>query len=650
MHWNVSTQVSIFTTMIYMIIFVIVITSKPLNRLRRIFAFYLLAMASWSTSAFLSTSGLVSVLPWFRVMAASPIAMMLFIYLFVQSLFGLRPKIARTMVLYGIIAIAVTMFTDIVVQEAYLTDAGQLFYQLGTYFWFIAVPGYFLMILSVIELVRGYNSSLDANHRNRIRYLLIGLIITILASFINFTEYGNYPFDMAANAVTAMLIAYAILRHQLLDIRVVVRLGLLYSLTTALFGLIYYLSVSFALYLSQLILGQEVFIISIIVGALSAFLLSPLRNQIQIWIDRLFYREKYNAGLMLQQLSQTTASLLGLDKITNMILKEVMGALHIERGAILITGTESNNFRVIMEQGEEEKILTGFRSDHPVIKWISQNNKPLSMNELSLNPTFKSLWGEEKEELEEFRAELFIPLNSKGNFVGLMILGPKRSSQPYTLDDQIILSTLANQTAVAIENARLYDELEETFVQTISALANAIDVRDTYTSSHSQRIADWAAAVARHLDCTPGEIKKIYWGGLLHDIGKIGIPDEILNKSTRLNKAEWEIIKKHTLIGAKLVAPMKKISDVAPIIEYSHERFDGLGYPHGCKGKEIPLGARIISVVDAYSAMRDDRPYKKSMSKIKAIEEIEQNSGTMYDPEIVRAFLFLLDSGQIMIS
>lgn len=604
-------------------------------------------MIAWSITAFMSTSGVATVLPWFKAMAASPIVMMLSIYFFVQTLFGLRPKLARIMILYGIIAIGITLKTDIVVQKAFLNETGELFYLLGPFFWVVAVPGYILMILSIVELVRGYQTSLDIDQRNRIRYLLLGLVITSLASFVNFTKFGKYPVDVAANGLTAMLIAYAILRHQLLDIRVVVRLGILYSVITAFFGLVYYLSISIVSFLSQLIVGQEILIISIIVGAFSAFFLSPIRNQVQIWIDRIFYREKYNAGLMLQKLSETTASLLDLDQLTDLVLRELMKTLHIEGSAILVKESDGTNFSVIAELGPNQKVLSDFRADHPIIVWLSKNYQTISKKELIFNPTFKSLWTNEKMELEKFQAELFVPLNAKGEFVGVLIVGPKRSSQPYTQDDKLILSALANQTAVAIANARLYDELEETFVQTISALANAIDIRDTYTSSHSQRIAKWAAAVGRSLDFSPEEVRILYWGGLLHDIGKIGIPDKILMKTTKLNASEWEQIKKHTLLGASLVAPIKKISKVAPIIEYSHERFDGLGYPHGIKGNDIPIGARIISVVDSFSAMRDERPYKKPFSYEKAVDELKQNSGSMYDPNIVEAFINILETNEV---
>jgi len=647
MHWNANTLVSIFATLLYGAILALVLFSKPRNRLRIIFSYYLLAMGIWSICAFFSTSGLVRVLPWFKAMVTAPIAMMLSIFFFVQNLFGLRSKFKIPMLFYGLFAIIITFTTDIVVQDAYLNQAGELFYRFGSFFWVVAIPGYILMLSSVVELVRGYNTSLDENHRNRIRYLFLGLMITILVSFVNFTELGTYPIDIAANGITALLIAYAIMRHQLLEIRVVLRFGLLYSLTTAIFGLAYYLSISLVLFLSHRIIGQELFGISLIVGALSGFLLSPIRNQAQIWIDRLFYREKYNANLMLQRLSQTTASLLDLEKITNMILDEVMDTLHIESATILINHSENDNVEIIAEKGKGKGILKKIRKDHPIIRRIKEHNKILTRNELLIYPIYKSLWDIEWKELEDFQAELFIPLHAKGEFVGSLIVGPKLSRQPYTRDDHLILSTLANQTAVAVDNARLYEELEQTFIQTISALANAIEIRDTYTSVHSQKIADWAAEIARYLGYSPDEVRKIYWGGLLHDVGKIGIPDEILKNPSKFNNKEWEIMKTHPIIGAKLISTINKISDVAPIVEHSHERYDGLGYPHGKKGDDIPIGARIISVVDAYSAMRDVRPYKEAISTKKAINEIKNNSGTMYDPEIVDAFLYLFVSKKI---
>ena len=239
---------------------------------------------------------------------------------------------------------------------------------------------------------------------------------------------------------------------------------------------------------------------------------------------------------------------------------------------------------------------------------------------------------------------MFIPLNTKGELVRFIVVGSKRSEQSYSHDDEVTLSTLANQTAVVIENARLYEDLESTFVQTVVTLANAIDMRDTYTSSHSQQIAEWAAQTARLMGHTDQEIQAVYWGGLLHDIGKIGIPDSILNKPGKLDADEWHIIKQHTVHGAQLVSSIKKLENIAPIIEYSHERYDGSGYPYGLAGEQIPIGARIIGVVDSYSAMRDERPYKRTISHKDAVDELKRNSGILFDPEVVTTFLYVLST------
>jgi putative nucleotidyltransferase with HDIG domain len=458
---------------------------------------------------------------------------------------------------------------------------------------------------------------------------------------------GKYPIDIAANTISAMLIAYAILRHQLLDIRIVIRLGLLYTITTAILGLVYYLAITLTLSIVEAFSGGRIFLLSVIVALLTSVVISPVRDSAQLWIDRLFYRERYNAGLMLQRLSQTTASLLDLEKITKVVIADVVQTMHIGHAAIFIKHNENGSFQLIAEEGGPKLPAMVFNSDHPIIKWMIRENRILSRKTLNVSPIFRAMWKRELDYLNEFPAQLFIPLTTKGKLVGFIIVGSKRSTQSYSHDDEVTLSTLANQTAVIIENARLYEEQEDTFVQTVVALANAIDIRDTYTSSHSQRIAEWAQDIARLLGCTAQETQAVYWGGLLHDIGKIGIADSILKKPGKLEDTEWDIIRNHTILGAQLVAPIRKLSAVAPIIQYSHERYDGSGYPCGLKGEEIPLGARIIGVVDSFSAMLDERPYKRPISQAEAIAELKRNSGILFDPQVVNVFLYVLNNNRM---
>lgn len=620
----------------------IVAFSKPKNRLQRIFQIYLLAMFLWSVSAFMTLSGLEDILRWFRVMTLAPIIMTISIFYFVQALFGFRRKWAPVVFIYGFIMTPLSLFTPYLIKEASF-EAGKLHYEFGALLFIVAIPGYGLSIFNLAELMKGYSKSTDIDQRNRFRYLILALAITILATLINFTEWGKYPIDIAANTLSAMLIAYAILRHKLLDIQIVVRLGLLYSITTAILGLIYFLVISLILSVVEAFSGGRIFILSVIAAILTAVIISPIREAAQRWIDRLFYRERYNASLMLQRLSQTTTALLDLDKITRIVLSDVVQTLHIGHAAIFIRQYPENSFQLLAEEGAPKIPAPMFGHDHPIVKWLIQQNGILSKDVLDISPIFKGMWKNELEYLNEFPAQLLIPLNTRGELVGFLIVASKRSAQAYTHDDEVILSTLANQTAVVIENARLYEDLEATFVQTVVTLANAIDIRDTYTSSHSQRIAEWAAEIARILGCSTQEIQAIYWGGLLHDIGKIGIPDEILRKAGKLDEAEWEIVRRHTILGAQLVSPIKKLAAVAPIIECSHERYNGSGYPHGLKGEEIPLGARIIGVVDSYSAMRDERSYKKPISHEEAIAELKRNSGILFDPQVVQVFLYIVN-------
>jgi putative nucleotidyltransferase with HDIG domain len=355
-------------------------------------------------------------------------------------------------------------------------------------------------------------------------------------------------------------------------------------------------------------------------------------------IDRVFYRQRYNAGLMLERLSEATASMLHLDQITSVILDEVTETLFTHHAAIYVKKNPPGNYHLIAKYNLNPKAPAVMRRDHPIIRQLSGNPNLITRFDLYNLPTYRGLWAEEQEDLEILQMDLFIPLQAKGELVGILGIGPKLSGQEYSQEDQRTLTTLGNQMAVAVENARLYEELEKTFVETVVALTNAIDLRDTYTSDHSQQIATLAQDVARQLNLSSQDIDAVYWGGLLHDIGKIGIPDAILQKPGKLDESEWDLIKTHPNLGADLVSKIHKLEHIAPIIEYSHERFDGTGYPYGAKGDEIPIGARIVGVVDSFSAMIDERPYKPPLDKNSALDEIKRNSGILYDPRVVQAF------------
>lgn len=198
------------------------------------------------------------------------------------------------------------------------------------------------------------------------------------------------------------------------------------------------------------------------------------------------------------------------------------------------------------------------------------------------------------------------------------------------------LKTLTAKTFIAKSKVSPY---MNNAMQTIYALRSALAARDADTARHSQRLVPWAIATAQALHCTRYEMKRIALGTLLHDLGKIGIPDAILHKPGPLTMAEWAVMRQHPDIGADMLTSLRGTNVLAPLLRAHHEHWDGSGYPHGLRGHSIPLGARIIAVVDAYGAMTEDRVYRAAIGHKAALIELQRCAGSYFDPRIVEAFL-----------
>ncbi|MDQ7028696.1 MAG: GAF domain-containing protein [Ardenticatenia bacterium] len=282
--------------------------------------------------------------------------------------------------------------------------------------------------------------------------------------------------------------------------------------------------------------------------------------------------------------------------------------------------------------------------DNDIIGRVIRTQRPYRTKDIcnDLCRTRRDFW-------REMGPGLHVPLRTdNGDVLGTIVVArrkdPDHFPPPFTESEEALLTTLAEITANALQRIRSHAELEEAYFQTVLALAKAMDARDTYTSDHSERIAELATAVARRLGFDEDMIHTIRLASQLHDIGKIGVPDAILRKPGPLTDEEWEVMKRHPEIGANIVAPVRKFREVAELILAHQERYDGSGYPRGLKGDEIPIGARILAVVDAYSAMTEDRVYRRALSKEEAIAELKRCSGTHFDPRIVEVFLSVLEA------
>lgn len=192
------------------------------------------------------------------------------------------------------------------------------------------------------------------------------------------------------------------------------------------------------------------------------------------------------------------------------------------------------------------------------------------------------------------------------------------------------------------ESCNLIKEQKEDLIETIDTLVGLIELKDNYTGGHSQRVRRWAVCIARALDLPDEEIINIDMAASLHDIGKIGVAGMILNKPGELDDYEFDLIKKHPVIGQKTISSISRLAPIGTIVRHHHESFDGTGYPDGLKGEQIPIGSRIIAVVDAYDAMISDRSYRKAMTRNKALFELRAKAGKQFDPYVVQIFLEFL--------
>jgi len=200
---------------------------------------------------------------------------------------------------------------------------------------------------------------------------------------------------------------------------------------------------------------------------------------------------------------------------------------------------------------------------------------------------------------------------------------------------------------LARRSFELYTKMRKVYLDTIRALAAAIDAKDPYTKGHSERVAKIAVVLATELNLSDREIENIEYTALLHDIGKIGIDDRILGKSSKLSNEEFKKIKEHPIVGAKIIEPVDFLKNSYEVIYHHHERYDGDGYPDGLKEKDIPLCARIIAVADAYDAMGSDRPYRKKLNKDKIMQELKDQSGKQFDSEIVKALISIINKERV---
>lgn len=241
----------------------------------------------------------------------------------------------------------------------------------------------------------------------------------------------------------------------------------------------------------------------------------------------------------------------------------------------------------------------------------------------------------------DVRSAMCAPLVSRNGVLGLVYVDSHKANS-FARRDLALFSALALKVAIAVDNARLYDDLRSLFYNTVETLVRTIQAKDQYTAGHSTRVSRYSLMIADKLGMSTKEKHQLYLAAMLHDIGKIGVPDDLLNRPGKLTSAEMERVRSHVQVGASMIEMLGEMHAIVPLIRHHHECYDGSGYPDGLKGEQIPLVSRIIAVADMYDAMTSDRPYRKRRSHQFAVDEILKASGVQIDPKVADAFLDVL--------
>ena len=381
-------------------------------------------------------------------------------------------------------------------------------------------------------------------------------------------------------------------------------------------------------------------------------LLDAISTQMGTVIEntRLFekYDDKVKKLKILKEVSQVLNSTLDEKEVRRLAMEAATRLMNAEVGSLLLIDQKTRElfFEVALgERGEQVKEIR-LAMGEGIAGWVAEIGQPLIVNDVQKDPRF-SRKADDKSAFKT-RNMICVPVKIRDKVSGVLQAINKLNGQPFTQWDLEEFGSLAAQVAIAIENANLYKELKEAFLGTAEALGDAIEAKDAYTAGHTRRVLSYSLLMGRHLDITPAELENLKLAAALHDIGKIGVEDQILQKQGKLNEAEKKKMDNHTVIGPKIVENIKQMRPVIPGICYHHEEYDGTGYPQQLKGEQIPLIARIIAVADCFDAMTTDRPYRKALSIQTALDELQKMAGTQFDGKVVEAFIRAYQSGDLI--
>lgn len=595
-----------------------------------------------------------------------------------------QKKIIKWSLLISIFLFLPFLFSPFFINDIRKVDSyfsikgGPLYIIFFLYFGIVCLYCFYKLYLTIKES--------SGSKKNQLKYIFIGFLLAFISGLIHFTTSLGFPelfpHDFLVIACMILLI-YSILRHHLMDIRVALtRAGIFIAVYTLVLGIPFALALWGKAWLMA-VLGYYWWMSPLVLlGSLAV-----AGPYLYIYIDRraeekLFRDLKAEQAILknykkdLEGAAKTMILVHDPGMLIKMIVRTIVQKAKVTHAGILLYDKDKDTYSLTVSRGAAGvKIPAGFLrldANNPLIRLFRERKNKGILEEGALiyeeaKKSLKDIKPDERKLLEDalyqmemLETNICIPSYFRDDLLGMLLLGRKEGGALFKRGELELFIALASDVAMAIRNAQLFKELEvelskkqRLFIHTTIALAAAIDAKDHYTHGHTARVTALSLELAKKLSAQNKKmldekfLESLHIAGLLHDIGKIGISESILNKDGPLDEKETQIMQSHPLVGATILQPIKELEDAIIGVKYHHERYDGSGYPDGLKEDQIPLIASIISVADTFDAMITDRPYRRGLSKEEAIKEIQSMIGKQFNPWIASAFVELYQERKI---
>ncbi|NIN73534.1 MAG: HD domain-containing protein [Gemmatimonadetes bacterium] len=350
------------------------------------------------------------------------------------------------------------------------------------------------------------------------------------------------------------------------------------------------------------------------------------------------------------QVSKMLANAPGLEKLLDEVIDSIFAAINADRAALLLQDRSdgSDELRIVASRSRtgEDSDLDEISVSRTVVQDVLENAASSLSRDASADARYKA--GESIIQ-QKIRSVMCAPVSTDDSVIGVLYADSRSLTGAFAESDLELLALIGNQAGVAIHRAQLIAQLEKFFFDTIRAIVATIDAKDGYTHRHSERVADFAAKIATELGRTDEEIEVVKLSALLHDVGKVGVPEAILNKPGKLTKEEFDEIKKHPVHGVNILGHIEspRFKEILPGVRHHHEKWDGSGYPDGLSGETIPFLGRLLAVADVLDALSSDRSYRKGLGFDKSVEIIRQDAGSHFDPDVAAAAAELHSRGEL---